>query len=93
MKTIWLPKMHLMPCRYQVAMFSLLYELLPHMLMDILLAISGCKFRILPHYKLVVLGRDNLKHFVLNDWNLACSNIKTLYSTRYDKEARFVLEL
>lgn len=79
LKTVWLPKMHLMPCLYQVAIFSFLYELLPHLLMDILLRLVGCKMRLLPHFKLVVFGRDNFKFFVLNDWEMACSNIKKLY--------------
>lgn len=31
------------------------------------------------HYRFVEFGRSSIKHFLLNDWNLQCENIKELY--------------
>lgn len=79
MHSIWLPRLFLMACVHQANMFISIYELLPTILMELFLVITGHKVRLLPTYRRVWSSRKQAGLLMRRDWEIVCENIGKLY--------------
>lgn len=79
MHSVWMPRLFLMACVYQANMLAFFYELLPHFIIDLFLAITGHTGRMMPAYRRAWLSRKQTSHLLRNDWEIVCQNIGKLY--------------
>lgn len=77
--SIWLPQLFLMACVYQARMFAFIYELLPTLIMELFLLLTGHKQRLLPAYRQVWMSRKQTSYLLNRNWEIVCDNIGKLY--------------
>lgn len=69
-------------------MFAYIYELLPNIIMDMFLAVTGHKGRLMPLYRRAWMSRMRTSHLLRRDWEIVCENIGKLYEG-YNKHMHF----
>lgn len=80
LKSVWRTCTHMSMCPLMQNYTTIVYQVIPGLLLDAGLWVSGSKVRLMPVYRKLIMFMLVIKFFASTQWDFQANNIKEVYA-------------